>query len=104
MTAKPDNLLTLIAPAALEDSLVDLLLALPAMAGGFTAHAADGHGREIALVGANENVRGRGERVCIRLALHAESVQPLLAELRSALPEANVFYWLTPLLDCGRLA
>ncbi|QDF95351.1 hypothetical protein CJ010_01685 [Azoarcus sp. DD4] len=104
MTAKPDSLLTLIAPAALEDNLVDLLLALPAMAGGFTTHRADGHGREIALVGANENVRGRGDRVCIRLALQADAVQPLLAELRAALPDANVFYWLTPLIDCGRLS
>lgn len=100
MTAKPDSLLTLIAPVALEDHLVALLLA---QAGGFTVHRVDGRGREVALVGANENVRGRGERVCIRLALHGEAVQPLLAGLRAALPEANVFYWLTPLLDCGRL-
>lgn len=104
MTAKPDTLLTLIAPATLEDNLVDLLLALPALADGFTNHPADGHGQAVALVGANENVRGRGTRVCIRLALRADAVQPLLAELRTALPDANVFYWLTPLLDCGRLA
>lgn len=101
MTAKPDSLLTLIAPLALEDHLVALLLTI---ADGFTVHRADGHGREVALVGANENVRGRGERVCIRLALHADAVQPLLGELRAALPDANVFYWLTPLLDCGRLS
>lgn len=104
MTVKPDTLLTLVAPAALEESLVDLLLALPALADGFTTHPADGHGQTLALVGANENVRGRGVRICIRLALRADAVQPLLAELRTALPDANVFYWVTPLLDCGRLA
>ncbi|ANQ83359.1 DUF3240 family protein [Azoarcus olearius] len=104
MTATPDTLLTLVAPAALEDKLVDLLLALPGMASGFTTHPASGHGREIALVGANENVRGRGARVCVRLALQSAALQPLLGEVRAALPDANIFYWVTPLLDCGRVS
>ncbi len=104
MTDRPDILLTLVAPAALEESLVDLLLAAPGLALGFTTSAVDGHGSEIALVSVNERVRGRGRRVRIEVATSGAAVIFLLDELRAALPDTNVFFWVTSLLDCGRLS
>jgi hypothetical protein len=104
MTDRPDTLLTLIAPAALEENLVDLLLAAPGLALGFTTSAADGHGGEIALVTVNERVRGRGRRVRIEVAMSGGALAFLLDQLRAALPHANVFFWVTSLLDCGRLS
>ena len=104
MTERPDILLTLVAPAALEESLVDLLLAVPDLALGFTTTAADGRGAGIVLETANERVRGRGRRIRIEIALSAGALEPVLAQIREALPDANVFYWVTSLLDCRRLS
>jgi len=101
---QPDTLLTLVAPEALEENLVDLLLARPEISGGFTTLRADGHGAGGPLVGANENVRGRGRRVYFQLTLARESADQLLVDLRQALPDANIFFWMTALLRCGRLA
>lgn len=104
MTDRPDRLLTLIGPAALEESLVDLLLAAPALAVGFTTSAADGHGTGIDLVSTHERVRGHGRRIRIEVAVQSAALAPLLDELRQALPDANVFFWVTPLLDCRTLS
>lgn len=104
MTIQPDTLLTLVAPEALEENLVALLLAHPELSGGFTTLRADGHGATIALVGANENVRGRGRRVYFQLALARDAADQLLVELRQALPDASVFFWMVDLAKCGRLA
>lgn len=104
MTERPDTVLTLVAPAALEESLVDLLLAAPGLALGFTTSAADGHGSGMALVTVNERVRGRGRRIRIEVVMSAAAVASLLGDLREALPDANVFFWVTSLLDCGRLS
>lgn len=104
MTDRPDRLLTLIGPAALEESLVDLLLAAPGLALGFTTSAANGHGTGIDLVSTNERVRGQGRRIRIEVAVHSAALAALLDELRQALPDANVFFWTTSLLDCGRMS
>lgn len=104
MTDRPDRLLTLIGPAALEESLVDLLLAAPGLALGFTIGVAEGHGTVIDLVSTNERVRGHGRRIRIEVALQSAALASLLDELRQALPDANVFFWVTPLHDCGTLS
>lgn len=104
MTARPDVLLTLIAPAALEEPLVDLLLAAPQIAFGFTVSLADGLGTRVRLVGASEQVRGRGRRVRFEVALAASDVAPLRAHLHQGLPQAGVYFWTTALIDGGVLS
>lgn len=100
---RPDTMLTLVAPAALEEALVDLLLGMPELAGGFTSVPADGHGVRVPLVGADENVRGRGRRIRIEIALSAAGRDTLLEAIRQAMPGAPVHYWSVPLLDSGSL-
>ena len=103
MTSSPDILLTLIAPAALEETLADLLLEMPEVAHGFTCCPVDGRGIHVPLVGADENVRGRGKRIRVDIALDSAGRQSLLDALRAALPGARIFFWTTPLIDSGRL-
>lgn len=103
-TTRPDTLLTLFVPAALEESVIDLLLAAPAPAPGFTTGPADGHGAGVRLESTSECVRGRGRRVRFEIALDAHAVAPLREHLRAGLSGANVFFWTTPLLDCGTLS
>jgi len=101
--SRADTLLTLIAPAALEEALVDLLLAMPDLAGGFTSGPADGHGTRVPLVGADENVRGRGKRVRIEIALESAAVPALLDAIRHAMPGAPIHFWTVPILEFGSL-
>jgi hypothetical protein len=103
MTARPDTLLTLIAPESLEETLVDLLLAAPELAVGFTTSCASGHGADVTLKSGSEQVQGRGRRVRIEIAVASSALAPLGRRLREALPDANLFFWRTPLVDCGRL-
>src|SRR5690606_19268774 len=69
MTERPDTLLTLVVPAALEETVADLLLDATDIAVGFTTSLASGHGATLELRRGNERVRGRGKRVKFEIAL-----------------------------------
>jgi hypothetical protein len=96
-------LLTLIAPMTLEENLADLLLESPELAEGFTSSAASGHGAGLRFEATSERVRGRGRRVRFEIAVDAEVVGALLARLRASFGDANVYYWICPMLECGTL-
>ncbi len=96
-------LLTLIVPASLEENLADLLLEAPELAAGFTSSSASGHGAGLRFEAASERVRGRGRRVRFDVAIDAAAAPTLLARLREGLAEANVYYWICPMLECGTL-
>ena len=104
MTEQPDTLLTLIVPAALEETVADLLLDASDIAAGFTTSLASGHGAELELERGNERVRGQGRRVKFEIALSSSSLARLRAHLREALPEANLYYWTVELRRCGMLS
>ncbi len=97
-------LLTLIAPASLEENVADLLLQAPELASGFTSSTASGHGAGLRFEAASERVRGRGRRTRFELALGREDADALLARLRASLGEANVYYWICPMVECGNLS
>lgn len=114
MTERPDAqpspsptasrvLLTLIAPATLEENLADLLLESPELAVGFTSSPASGHGAELRFEAASERVRGRGRRVRFELAVDAAAAHALLGHLRASLGDANVYYWICPMIESGTL-
>lgn len=96
-------LLTLIAPASLGESVADLLLEAPELVSGFTSSAAAGHGARLHFDAASERVRGRGRRTRFELVLDREGAAALLARLRATLGEANIYYWICPMLECGNL-
>lgn len=98
-----DVLLSLTMPPGVAQDIEDLLLAHPALVPGFTTSQANGHGSAVALVEPGELVRGHAPRVQIRLVGPLADMQAILALIREHYPHANVFYWIVPVLDMGRI-
>lgn len=98
-----DTLLTLVMPDDVVQLVEDLLLAHPALVPGFTTSLADGHGEVVELTHARELVAGHAPRHMLRAVGSQADMRAVLALIKSALPHANVFYWLTPILEAGHL-
>lgn len=96
--------LTLVAPASLEETLAEYLLAHPEWGGAFTLVHAEGRGSRGHLLTPQEQVRGRVARTKFKIVLEADAAGRLLDELKRALPKRDVAYWLTPVIEFGRLA
>ena len=99
----PDVLLTLALPQALEDDVLDVLVAHADRAPGFTVLPAEGLGRHEHLGSAMEQILGRSRRRLVQIAMAQPDVQPLLSALHQALQNPAITYWLTPLLAFGHL-
>lgn len=97
-------LLTLALPTALEEQVVDFLLEHPEWAPGFTACRSEGHGQGVKLRGALEEVRGRSRRVEIQVVMSREDAGAMISYLKKRFPVKEIFYWVVPVLDSGRLA
>jgi hypothetical protein len=50
-----------------------------------------------------EQVRGRSQRVQIVTVLNNEDAQELIAHLKHEEPNAEIAYWITPVIEFGRL-
>ena len=98
-----DCCLTLSFPSVLEDNILGRLLEHPEWAEGFSTARIEGHGRAGTAHAAAELVRGRAARLQVQIVLSREDAHALLADLREALPSAEIAYWVTPVLDFGRL-
>lgn len=96
--------LTLAAPRHLEDELIEQFLSHPDWAEGFTLLKAEGYSRHHETLSTPELVRGRAERMAVKIVLEADKAQTLLAYLKSRFPKRDVAYWLTPVIEFGRLA
>jgi hypothetical protein len=96
--------LTLAAPRHLEDELVEQFLAHPQWAEGFTLFKAEGYSCHHETLSTQELVRGRAERLAVQIVLDADNAQALLVFLKSRFPKRDVAYWLTPVIEFGRLA
>lgn len=99
----PDVLLSLTMPNDVAQHVEDLLLSRPDLVLGFTTVEVDGHGSVVHLVEAGELVRGHSPRVQIQTVGPEASMRAALALIKSALPQANIFYWLLPVIAVGRL-
>lgn len=95
--------LTLTFPLALEEQLLGELLELDPDLPGFTTLRAQGHGHGYAHASIREQVRGRTNRGMLLLVLTSDRAEALIAGLRLRLPVVEVVYWITPVLDFGRL-
>jgi hypothetical protein len=98
-----DLLLTLIAPDDVAQDIEDLLLGRPDLIRGFTSHAADGHGSIVQLVEAAELVAGHTPRTMLQTAGDEATMRAAMAMIKQALPRANIYFWLTPVIALGRL-
>ena len=98
-----DVLLSLTLPNDVAQHVEDLLLSRPDLVRGFTASQAEGHGSVIALVEPSELVSGHSPRTQIRMAGTEERMRAVLELIKADLPHANIFYWLVPVIEMGRL-
>ena len=98
-----DCCLTLSFPNSLEEYILDQLLEHPEWVVGFSTTRIEGHGQASVAHETAELVRGRSGRVHAQIVLNREDAQALLAHLRAALPNPEVAFWLTPVMEFGRL-
>lgn len=98
-----DVLLSLTMPGDVAQLVEDLLLSHPELVRGFTASLAEGHGAVIPLVEPGELVSGHSPRVQIRMVGPEERLRAVLSLIKAELPRANVFFWLVPVIEMGRL-
>ncbi len=98
-----DVLLSLTLPNDVAQHVEDLLLSRPDLVPGFTSSAAEGHGSVVPLVEPGELVAGHSPRVQIRTVGPEENMRAVLALLKAQLPRTNLFYWLVPVIEMGRL-
>jgi hypothetical protein len=91
--------LTLLAPAALEEQIVDLLLAEePIARAGFTTQDVRGHGEAAAYKSVLEQVRGFTRLVEIAVTAPESDIRSLLVGLKEALPDRGIAYRIMPVL------
>jgi len=98
-----DVLLSLTLPNDVAQHVEDLLLSRPDLVRGFTASIAEGHGSVVQLVEPGELVAGHSPRTQIRMVGPEEDMRAVLELIKSELPRANVFFWLVPVIEMGRL-
>ena len=90
-------------PDNVAQHVEDLLLSRPDLVPGFTSGQVNGHGSVVRLVEPGELVRGHAPRVQIQTVGAESSMREVLALIKATLPQANVFYWLLPVSELGRL-
>lgn len=98
-----DVLLSLTMPNDVAQHVEDLLLSRPDLVIGFTASIAEGHGSVVHLVEPGELVAGHSPRTQIRTVGPEEKMRAVLDLIKNELPRANVFFWLVPVIEMGRL-
>ena len=96
-------LLTLVMPPDVAQDIEDLLLSRPDLVRGFTTSPADGQGSVVQLVEPDELVSGHSPRTQIRTVGSEENMRAILALIKATAPGSNVFFWLLPVIDMGRL-
>jgi hypothetical protein len=98
-----DVLLSLTLPNDVAQHVEDLLLSRPDLVRGFTASIAEGHGSVVQLVEPGELVSGHSPRTQIRMVGPEEDMRAVLELIKNEMPRANVFFWLVPVIEMGRL-
>lgn len=94
-------LLTLVFPSTVEEHVVALMLRHHELATGFTTGEVEGHGRNAKLQSMAEQVRGRARRTQMKVVLNDEDASHLIEHLKQELGNADIVYWLMPVLEFG---
>ena len=95
-------LLSIIIPAALEDTFVDWLLDNP-RSHGFTSFPVSGHGASESRMTLAEKVTARSRRLMFQIHLEQEAAEKLLGDIKSSFAGTDLHYMLSPLLEAGHL-
>ncbi len=95
--------LVLVADWPIRQELFDFLVEQTDLISGFTASDAVGHGRTARLRSPREQVKGRADRVLIRMILEDAAAAQLLDRLHKAFRGARIMYWTTPVSRFGTI-
>ncbi|MGD9842458.1 MAG: DUF3240 family protein [Steroidobacteraceae bacterium] len=98
-----DCQLTLAIPTALEEEVLDLLLAHPEWVTGFTLFHGEGFGIGSTLRSTLEKVRGRAQRTVITLLLQRVQLGSLIELLNNSFPSDEVSWWTSTVDGFGTL-
>lgn len=99
-----DCCLTLVCHKSLEERMVDHLLEHPEWISGFSIYRIEGSSQKERLPSMIEQVRGRSQRVEIRSVMNLQDAQTLIAHLKEEESNSEIAYWITPVIEFGRLA
>lgn len=95
--------LTLVCHKSLGERLVDHLLEHPDWVRGFSLARIDGGSQKEVLPSMLEQVRGRSQRVQITTVMNGEDARQLVAYLKREEANPEIAYWITPVIEFGRL-
>ena len=98
----PQYLISITAPPALEEALVDWLLSRE-NGEGFTSFAVNGHGRRSEHFSLAEQVAGRQGRIRFQILVPGEACKPLLERLKKDFGGAGLHYWVLPVIEGGEI-
>jgi hypothetical protein len=88
----------------MEDLVADWLLTHEGVRGvGFTTMSVGGHSARLQGLTPAEQVSGRRRRVQFEVVLGARTADVMLAALAREFADADIHYWITPVLRSGRL-
>ena len=93
--------LTLVAARSLRQELFDYLTEQSDLASGFTASDVAGHGPNVRLQSAEEQVKGHADELMVRTIVQAEDAARLIARLRTAFAGSRMVYWIMPVAEFG---
>jgi len=104
MSKEMNCCLTLVCHRSLEESLVDHLLEHPEWVHGFSISRIEGGSQKEKLPSMIEQVRGRSHRVQILTVMNLDDARALVANLKQEEANPEIAYWITPVIEFGRLA
>jgi hypothetical protein len=93
--------LTLIVSNAIREELFEYLSQQTELVSGFTASNAEGHGPTERLHSTTEQVKGRADRVLVRIILGASAAQRLIERMQTAFRGSHLVYWMMPVSRAG---
>jgi len=95
--------LTLVCHHLLEERLIDHLLSHPEWVYGFSIFKTEGGSQKERLPSMIEQVRGRSQRVVLQSVMHLEDARALVNHLKLEESNPEMAYWITPVIEFGRL-
>jgi hypothetical protein len=95
-------LLCIIATPAIEETVVDWLLARHEITG-FSSQPISGHSVEHQYLSLAEQVTGRERKVMFHVQAPLTVAQAVLEDLKRDLGGAGLHYWILPVLQAGHL-
>lgn len=99
----PNCCLMIVFPHSLYEKIVDFMLQHQSLTRGFVCVQVNGHGPNAVYQTMAEQVRGTVREMQLQTVLHEADAKIVLDDLKIELSNANITYWLTPLISYGSL-